>query len=83
MKKTICSKCGATSFSLFRSRDCSECQYNGVHEEDEGYTHPLHTEEERTQVVDECECLKGSSAGEGCVIITCKCGAEIERCFFF
>lgn len=82
MKKTICLHCGAKSFNLFRSRDCSECQYNGVHSEDDGYTYPVKTEEQRTQVNDECECSKGSSAGEGCIIVTCKCGIEIERCFF-
>lgn len=82
MKEIMC-KCGATEFSVFRSRDCSKCQYNGVHKEDDGYTYPLKTEEERTQVKDECECYKGSSAGKGCIYINCKCGLEIERCFFF
>lgn len=81
MKQTKC-KCGSAEFNLFRSMDCSECQYNGVRTENDGYIYPAKTDEQRTQADDECECLKGSSAGRGCVFVACKCGAEIERCFF-
>lgn len=82
MKETTCSKCGAVEFSLFRSRDCSECVSNGVYSpEDDGYIHPIQPEE-RTQVRDQAQCNMGESNNEGCVIITCKCGAEIERVFF-
>lgn len=82
MKQTKC-KCGSAEFSLFRSRDCSECVSNGVYSpEEDGYIHPLWTEDERTQVKDQCQCNMGESNNEGCVIITCKCGIEVERVFF-